>query len=64
MTSDEVQEVKNLFIKADVIDSCKNLANSYFQEALGAINNLKPVINESEAEFYENLLNFVLNRNF
>ena len=64
MTNEEVQEVKNLFIKADVINSCKNLARTYFQEALDAINKLKTVINKSEAEFYENLLNFVLNRNF
>ncbi len=64
MTSKDVQKVKDLFFKADVINSCKDLANSYFQEAKSSLNNLKPVINHSEFEFFESLLNFVIEREF
>lgn len=64
MSDEEVQEVKNLFLDADVIDSSKELANSYFDKAKISIEHLKPIFNISETEFYENLLDFVLNRNF
>ena len=64
MSDEDVQEVKNLFLEADVINSSKELANSYFDKAKISIENLKPIINKSETEFYENLLNFVLNRSF
>jgi geranylgeranyl diphosphate synthase type I len=61
---EDVQEVKNLFLEAQVVDSCKNLANSYFNEAKSALNKLSSIINKSESEFFEDLLNFVLNRTF
>jgi len=64
MTSNDVQNVKDLFNKADVINSCKYLADSYFQEAKSSLYNLKPVINHSEFEFFESLLNFVIEREF
>jgi len=64
LTDNEVQEIKNLFQKADVINSSKLLANTYYEEAKEALNKLKPVINSSELEFFEDLLNFVINRNF
>lgn len=64
ITKDDVQEVKNLFLKADVANSCRELANSYFKEAKLSLDKLKSVINQSEAEFYENLLNFVIERKF
>ncbi|UCD00837.1 MAG: polyprenyl synthetase family protein [Promethearchaeota archaeon] len=64
MSNQEVQNVKGLFIEADVIDSCKDLTNSYFLEAKVSLNELKHVINQSEFEFFENLLNFVIERKF
>ena len=64
MTNNDVQNVKELFIKANVDNSCRELANSYFQEARLSLDKLKHVINHSEFEFYENLLNFVIERKF
>ena len=64
MNENEVKEVKELFNNADSIKSCKETASVYYQEALTALDKLKPIINESETEFYINLLNFVLNRTF
>ena len=64
MTQDEVQEVRELFLKAEVIDRSKKLADTYYQEAQTALEKLKPVIHNSELEFYENLLKFVLERKF
>lgn len=64
MTNDDVQSVKDLFLKADVIQSCKKLANSYFQEARSSLDKLKNDVLPSEMEFYEDLLNFVRTRKF
>ena len=60
----DVQEVKELFVKANVVKSCKSLADKYYQEAKSSLNKLKPVINQSELEFFENLLIFVAERKF
>jgi len=64
MDENDVKEVRELFHNADSINSCKEIANFYYQEAQTAIDKLKPIINESESEFYINLLDFVLNRTF
>ncbi|MFX0003173.1 MAG: polyprenyl synthetase family protein [Candidatus Hermodarchaeota archaeon] len=64
MTNNDVQNVKDLFIKADVIQSCEILANSYFQEAKISLDKLRKEINPSEMEFYEDLLEFVKARKF
>ncbi|MFW9875491.1 MAG: polyprenyl synthetase family protein [Candidatus Thorarchaeota archaeon] len=64
MTQNDVQEVKNLFIKADAVNSCKELANAYFEKAKSSLDKLKPFINQSESEFFESLLNFVIERQF
>ncbi|MHA1489568.1 MAG: polyprenyl synthetase family protein [Promethearchaeota archaeon] len=64
ITEIEVKEVKELFLEADVINSCKNLADTYYQEAKMSIDKLKGVINQSEVEFFEDLLNFVIERKF
>jgi len=64
ISGEQVQEVKDLFMEADVINSCKNLATKYYQEAEDALEKLKPVVNDSEIEFFENLLKFVLEREF
>lgn len=64
MDDNDVNEVKELFQKADSINSCKETANIYYQEAQTALGELKPNINESEMEFYINLLDFVVNRTF
>jgi geranylgeranyl diphosphate synthase type I len=60
----DVQEVKNLFLKANVQNSCKNLAKSYYNEAKLSLDNLNKSINKSEFEFFENILNFVFERKF
>ena len=64
MSDEDVQKVKELFQKADVINSCKELANNYYLKAKFALDNLKSVINKSEFEFFESLLKFVLERKF
>ncbi len=64
ITDDEVEEVRDLFMEADVINFCKNLATKYYQEAEDVLEKLKPVINDSEIEFFENILKFVLEREF
>jgi len=64
ISKDDVQEVKDLFLKADVANSCKKLAISYFKEAKLSLSKLNTSINQSEAEFFENLLNFVIERKF
>ncbi|MFW9946573.1 MAG: hypothetical protein ACFFDX_07060, partial [Candidatus Odinarchaeota archaeon] len=60
----DVQKVKDLFLEAEVVDSCKELSRSYFDKAKNALDDLKKVIEPSEAEFFESLLNFVLNRKY
>jgi geranylgeranyl diphosphate synthase type I len=64
MSANDVKEVRELFLKADSVNSCKKLANKYYQEAKTALKKLEPIINKSEAEFYNDLLDFVLNRAF
>ena len=64
ITDEEVQKVKDLFLKADVINLSRALANSFYEEAKISLEKLAPVINNSEFEFFEDLLNFVTNRKF
>jgi len=64
MNGEDVKEVRDLFMEADAINSCKKLASKYYEEASDALEKLKPVVNESELEFFENLLKFVLERKF
>ena len=64
MTDEDVQEVKSLFLEAGVSNSCKNLAQYYYEEAKNSLSKLENVINQSEMEFFLDLLNFVVNRNF
>ena len=64
MTNEDVQQVKELFQEADAINSCRDLANNYYSEVKTSLENLKPVINQSEAEFFESLLKFVAERKF
>ena len=60
----EVQEVRELFKSADVLNSSKQIALKYYEEAKAALNELKPVINDSELVFFDDLLNFVYERKF
>ncbi|MHA2392069.1 MAG: polyprenyl synthetase family protein [Promethearchaeota archaeon] len=64
MTKNDVQEVKDLYIEADVVNSCKEMADKYVQEAKNSLDKLKSVISQSEAEFFEDLLTFVAERKF
>jgi len=64
MTHEDVEDVKELFNDANVIDSSKNLANSYYQEAKASLDYLQTEINESESEFFTTLLDFVSKREY
>jgi geranylgeranyl pyrophosphate synthase len=64
ITSNDVREIKELFIKADVINSCKLLASVHYKEAQVILDDLGTVINDSEIEFFNNILDFVYNRKF
>lgn len=64
INEEEVEEVRELFIEADVIDASKNLAGKYYREAEEALEKLTPIINDSEKEFFQNLLKFVMERKF
>lgn len=64
ITEDEVNEIKSYFVKADTENTCKKLANKYYDEAKEALSKLKSLMDSSEYEFFNDLLNFVLNRNF
>ena len=64
MTEEDVESVKILFKEADAVNMCRTLAQFYFQEAKDALDKLKQVINQEEAEVFKNLLDFVLKRKF
>lgn len=64
MTENDVQAVKELFLEADAPNSCRTLAQSYYEEAKNSLLKLEQVINQSEMEFFLDLLNFVVNRKF
>ena len=64
MTDKEVEKVRSLFVKADVANTSKKLAEKYYNEAKDALIKLKSVMNTSEFEFFEDLLNFVFNRKY
>jgi len=64
MTEDDVESVKELFKEADAVNTCRVLAQFYFQEAKNSLEKLKDVINQPEAEVLENLLDFVMKRKF
>ncbi|NHJ21300.1 MAG: polyprenyl synthetase family protein [Candidatus Lokiarchaeota archaeon] len=62
--AEDIEQVKELFIEADVVNTCKSIATTYYNEASESLEKLKQILNESEAEFFENLLKFVLERKF
>lgn len=64
ITDEDVKIVRQFYNEVDVRSSCKQLADDYYEEALKALNELKPVINEEEAEVFRHLLDFVLTREF
>lgn len=64
ISTDEISAVKELFHEVDAVNICKDLANSYYKEAYFSLEKFKSVINQSEAEFFEDLLNFVAERKF
>jgi geranylgeranyl diphosphate synthase type I len=64
MSEQDVQEVKELFQEVEVSNSCRKLAQQYYEEAKDSLLKLEKVINPSEMEFFEDLLNFVIERKF
>jgi geranylgeranyl diphosphate synthase type I len=64
INNEEVQAVKDLFLEADAVNISKSIARKYYDEASEALDNLKSIVNNSEIEFFENLLKFVFERKF
>ncbi|MGB5912807.1 MAG: polyprenyl synthetase family protein [Promethearchaeia archaeon] len=64
MKESDVEEVKSLFMDANSLEICKDLAAEYFNETKQIFEKIKPQINQNDAEFFENLLDFVYHRNF
>jgi len=64
MKESDVEEVKSLFMDANSLEICKDLAAKYFNETKQIFEKIKPQINQNDAEFFENLLDFVYHRNF
>ncbi|MHA1669572.1 MAG: polyprenyl synthetase family protein [Promethearchaeota archaeon] len=64
ITDDDIKEIRGLFIEANAIDSCKKLASLHYEEAKLALENLSSVINDSELEFFNDLLDFVYKRKY
>ncbi|MHA1845517.1 MAG: polyprenyl synthetase family protein [Promethearchaeota archaeon] len=64
ITTEEVEEVKELFKKANVIDACKSKAEQYHEIALDYLSSLEADMNSLEIEFFKDLLDFVKNREF
>jgi len=64
MNDDDVAEVKRLFEEADAANTCKTIAWFYFKQAKNTLSKLKEKMAPSEAEVFEDLLNFVMQRKF
>ncbi|MBY9007274.1 MAG: polyprenyl synthetase family protein [Candidatus Lokiarchaeota archaeon] len=64
MSDKEVERVRELYKEADVLTSCKNIADNYYKEAKESLNKLKSSINEDEFEVFEDLLEFVYEREY
>ncbi|MHA1688936.1 MAG: polyprenyl synthetase family protein, partial [Promethearchaeota archaeon] len=64
ITTEEVEEVKELFKEANVIDACKSKAEQYHEIALDYLSSLEADMNSLEIEFFKDLLDFVKNREF
>jgi len=64
ISEEEVERVKELYNEANVLSSCKKLADTYYQEAKEALNKLKSSINFDEFEVFDDLLSFVYERDF
>ena len=64
ITESEVSKVKSLFLKADVVNICKEHSNKYYEEASDALKELSTAINGSELEFFTDLLDFVSKREY
>ncbi|MBN1214736.1 MAG: polyprenyl synthetase family protein [Candidatus Lokiarchaeota archaeon] len=64
MNDDNVNRVRELYKEADVLTSCKTIANNFYKEAMESLEDLKSSINKEEFEVFEDLLNFVYEREY
>ncbi len=64
MNDDDVNRVRELYKEADVLTLCKTITNNYYKEAMESLKNLKSSINKEEFEVFEDLLNFVYEREY
>lgn len=64
INTEDIAQIKELFMEADVVNTCRSFATKYYEEASDSLEKLKQILNESEVEFFENLLKFVLERKF
>lgn len=60
----DVERVRELYNEANVLLSCKKLADTYYQEAKKSLNRLKTSINKDEIEVFDDLLTFVYEREY
>lgn len=64
ITDQEVKEVRQLFIEAKAKEMSKELVEDYYNKTRAILDKLKPLINSEESEFFEDLLEFIIKRNF
>ncbi|MHA1831899.1 MAG: polyprenyl synthetase family protein [Candidatus Helarchaeota archaeon] len=64
ITQDEINKVRELFKESDAINACMELVNKYKDLAKNQLEQIQQEINQSEFEFYENLLKYVSERSF
>ena len=64
MSEMEVNRVKELYKEADVLSSCKKIADNYYNEAKESLNSIKSSLNKDEFEVFEDLLAFVYEREY
>lgn len=64
ISTEEVNDVKELFKEANVVNSCNEKAQAYYELAINNLDTLKHDINPPEMEFFKELLEFVKNRKF
>ena len=64
MNTYRMYEVKEINALRKQLADTRALADAYYQEASTSLDHLKSEIRGSEAEFFENILDFVVKRDF
>ncbi len=61
---EDVNQVKELFKDANVVNACQEKAQYYYDLSLDELESMEKEMNSSETEFFKDLLAFVKNRKF